>query len=109
MPFLPPPPRSDLLWLAVDLDQTLSASEWSPDNPVTPPGDPIEENVAELRRCVSLGWKVAIHTSRSWAEYQVIEEWLNYHKIPFKIIVCGKLLAYRYVDDRNAMLGQPWV
>ena len=107
--FNPPPPRSDLRWLAVDLDQTLAESNWSPDNPFAPPGDPIKENVAELRRCVSLGFKIVIHTARSWAEFEVIEKWLNHHDIPFKTIVCGKLLAYRMVDDRNSKLGEPWV
>lgn len=109
MPWCPPPPRSDLKWLAVDFDDTLCKSTWSPENPLAIPGDPIDANVEELRRCVALGWRIAIHTARSWAEFEVVESWLDYHNIPFKTIVCGKLLAYRMVDDRNAMLGQPWV
>ena len=107
--YTPPPPRADLKWLAVDFDDTLCRSTWSPENPLAPPGDPIKENVAELRRCVGLGWKIIIHTARSWAEFEIVESWLNHHDIPFKTIVCGKLLAYRMVDDRNAMLGGPWV
>lgn len=107
--FVPPEQRSKLLWLAVDFDGTLAYSTWSPENPHALPGDPIEENVTELKRCVNKGWKSAIHTSRGWADYEILEAWLDFHDVPWDKIICGKLLAHRYIDDRNAMLGTQWV
>lgn len=107
--FVPPTQLDRLGWLAVDFDGTLCESTWSPDNPHAQPGPPIQENVDELRRCVELGWKITIHTSRGWADYNIIEAWLNHYDVPFRRIVCGKLLAHRYIDDRNAMLGTRWV
>lgn len=94
------PPRSDLKWLGVDLDGTLAAPIWTADNPTSDIGDPLRNNVARLRRAVDKGYKIIIHTSRPWTDYENIEGWLNYHAIPFKEIQCGKPLYYRYIDDR---------
>lgn len=91
------PQRDELLWLAVDLDGTLAESVW-PDPGI---GDPIRLNVVKLKEAVRAGWKVTIHTSRPWSDYELIESWLNHHEVPFHRIVCGKLLAAAYLDDRN--------
>jgi hypothetical protein len=97
------PPRSDLQWLAVDLDGTLAKPVWTADNPTQDIGDPIAENVAKLRACLAtdpVRWKVVVHTARPWTDHERIKEWLIEHGIPFREIVCGKLLAHRYIDDR---------
>lgn len=107
--FEPPAQLDRLGWLAVDFDGTLCESTWSPENPHATPGPPIVENVEEARRCAGEGWKIVIHTSRGWADYNVIEAWLIHHDVPFRSIVCGKLLAHRYIDDRNSQLGTRWV
>lgn len=96
MSFNAPPDRTELKWLAVDFDGTIAGSVW-PDPGI---GEPIRVNVLKLREAARAGWKIVIHTARSWADYEVIESWLNHHEIPFKAIVCGKLLAHRYIDDR---------
>jgi hypothetical protein len=93
-------PRRNLLWLAVDLDGTLAQSLWTPQNPTSAIGDPISLNVIKLREAVAKGYKVVIHTSRPWTDYEAIEAWLNHYRIPFRDIVCGKILAAAYVDDR---------
>lgn len=98
--FTPPPIRDDLLWYAIDLDKTLATGTWSIDNPHSIPGPPIQENVEKLKDVIRRGYKVAIHTSRGWADYELIEKWMNHYDIPFDKIICGKLLAFRYVDDR---------
>jgi hypothetical protein len=98
--FEPPAPRSDLKWLAVDLDGTLAEPLWTPDNPTTRVGEPIWRNVLKLRTAVAAGWKVVVHTSRPWTDYETIELWLLFHGIPWDKIQCGKLLAALYVDDR---------
>src|SRR5690606_32092345 len=97
----PPPQPEQLLWAAVDFDGTLCESTWTVETPHAPPGPPIERNVRKLNELVERGMKIAIHTSRSWADYSLIEHWMNHHKIHFDRIVCGKLLARVYVDDRS--------
>lgn len=93
-------PRSDLLWYAIDLDGTLAEGIWTPDNPTSQIGDPIWENVKKAREVEAAGYKIIIHTSRAWTDYENIEGWLNHYNVPYRRIVCGKLLAVRYVDDR---------
>lgn len=90
-------PLEKLKWLAVDLDHTLANTSDYPDFKLL---EPIEENVEKLRACAALGYKAIIHTSRHWIDYALIEDWLETNNIPYKAIVCGKLLAHRYIDDR---------
>ena len=97
----PPPPRTKLLWLGVDLDQTLARGVWSPDNPTSDIGEPIWENVSKLRAAAAEGFKPVISTSRAWTDYEAIETWLNFHDIPWRSIVCGKLLVHHLIDDRS--------
>lgn len=94
------PPRDDLLWIAVDLDGTIAEPIWTPQNPTSAIGDPIQRNLVKLREAVRRGYKPVIHTSRPWTDYEAIETWLNHHDVPFRGIVCGKLLAAAYCDDR---------
>lgn len=99
--FVQPGPRNNLLWLAVDLDGTLAEPVWTADNPVAEIGPPIEANVRKLREAVLAGFKVVIHTSRSWTDYEAIEAWLNHYAIPWHKIQPGKILAVLYIDDRG--------
>lgn len=98
--FIPPPPRGELLWDAVDFDGTLSQGTWSVDNPTAVPGPPILENVIKLWELVDAGRKIAIHTARPSSDYELIEKWLLHYRVPFNRIITGKLLAARYIDDR---------
>lgn len=108
--FIPPPPRGELLWDAVDFDGTLCYSTWTVGNPNAVPGPPIWSNVTKLHRLVEAGRKVIIHTARPSSDYELIESWLNYHKIPFDRIVTGKLLAARYIDDRAVLAdAETWL
>jgi hypothetical protein len=86
-----------LKWLAVDLDGTLAQAIW----PLPGIGAPISQNVEKLQEAVNAGWKVIIHTSRSWTDYEMIEDWAAIHGVPAHRILCGKVLAARYIDDRN--------
>jgi len=95
-----PPLRTDLIWYGVDLDGTLAEAIWTPENPTSDIGDPIVENIAKLREVCEAGYKIHIHTSRAWTDYERIEYWLKHHEIPFNQIQCGKPLYRKYVDDR---------
>lgn len=105
LPFRTEPPRGNLIWAAVDLDGTLAEGVWTPDNPtseigpvkVYESGQTAKDLVDEL---VRWGYKIVVHTSRAWTDYENIEKWLRYNEIPFRGIVCGKLLAAVYIDDR---------
>ena len=103
----PPPQREDLIWCAIDFDGTIAYSTWSPEDPLALPGEPIERNIRKLRQLVEAGYKIVVHTSRSWCDYELIEAYLNLHHIPFSRIVCGKLLARVYVDDRAVHADDP--
>jgi hypothetical protein len=92
--------RTDLLWVSVDLDNTLAEGIWTPENPTREIGPPIGENVAKARELHESGYKLVINTSRPWHDYETIETWLEYWKIPHRRIICGKVLAAVYVDDR---------
>lgn len=94
-------PLNTLKWAAVDFDGTLAESSWSAENPTHEPGEPIWSNVYKLMMLRAHRYKIIIHTARAWADYLVIEEWLNRYGIPFNRIVCGKLLAHVYIDDRG--------
>lgn len=107
MPYLPPAPRADLRWIGVDLDGTLAEPLWTPENPTTDIGDPIQENVGKLWSAVDQGYKVIVHTSRPWTEYEAVKGWLKYHEIPFKEIQMGKPLYLTYVDDRGVHESSP--
>ncbi len=93
-------PRSSLKWVGVDLDGTLAIPVWTPDNPTSEIGGPIWVNIQKVRDVVEAGFKVIIHTSRAWTDYEAIEAWLNFYQIPFKEIQCGKPLYAAYIDDR---------
>lgn len=103
-------PRGDLLWAAIDLDGTLAEGIWTPDNPTSKIGDPIWPNVRKARELEAAGYKNIIHTSRGWTDYENIEGWLNHYNVPYRRIVCGKLLAAVYVDDRNKDINaESWI
>lgn len=100
-PFSPPAPRAELLWAGIDLDGTLATSQWSPDNPNAPIGEPISGNVYKAIALHDQGYKLWIHTARPSSDYEQIEAWCGYHGIPIKGIVTGKPLFAVYIDDRN--------
>lgn len=98
--FKPEPLREKLIWVGVDLDGTLAEPLWTPENPTSDIGDPIPESLEKVRELVDHGYKVIVHTSRPWTDYQAIEQWLLHYNVPFKEIQCGKPLYAAYVDDR---------
>lgn len=89
--------RPDLKWYAVDLDNTIAEGVWPDCDGI---GQPIEENMAKLELVREAGYKVIIHTARSWNEHENIDAWLTDHNIRHEGIVCGKPLSHRYVDDK---------
>lgn len=106
--FVPPAQREKLIWIAVDFDGTIATSSWSADNPNALPGDVLPEVREKLEAIHTVGKKIVVHTSRGYADYEIIESYMNHHRLPFDKIICGKLLAEKYIDDRNSDINGPW-
>lgn len=92
--------RKKLLWVGVDLDGTIATPVWTPENPTSEIGDPIPESIKKLRELADNGYKIIIHTSRPWTDYEAIENYMLHYGIPFREIQCGKPLYAAYIDDR---------
>jgi len=90
--------NQDLKWVGLDLDDTLATNAGSPDYEL---GEPTKGAKEFVERIVADGLKPIIYTARGWTQYNVIEDWLNLHKIPFRRIICGKPLFVAIVDDKN--------
>ena len=99
-----PPKNKELRWISVDLDSTLAHNTGYPDFKLLKPTKGAKGAMIKL----SKKWKIIIYTARPWADYRLIETWLNKHKIPFKDIVCGKLLTAYYIDDRAIAYRGNW-
>lgn len=98
MKFKAPEPLTEdgLKWAATDLDGTLAHSIW----PELGIGEPIWKNIGKMNELIDEGYKIVIHTSRHWSDYEMIEQWLEHYNIPVTKIVCGKPLAKMYIDDK---------
>jgi len=101
------PVRGYLKWAAVDLDGTLAQGIWTPEDPTSDIGPPIERNVNKVMDLIAKGWKIHIHTARPWHDYERIEVWSEFWSVPYHYIHCGKLLAGIYVDDRAVHESEP--
>lgn len=101
------PPRRKLLWISVDLDGTLAYPTWKPDQKRSVIGDPIPANIAKLHAAFAAGYKPILNTARPWADYEMIEAWLEEHNIPIQRIICGKLLVHKYIDDHAIDAREP--
>lgn len=99
-----PPKNKELRWVSVDLDQTLAHNSGYPHFKLSKPTKGAREAIIEL----SKKWKIVIYTARPWTDYRLIETWLNKYKIPFKNIVCGKLLVAYMIDDKNVEFKGSW-
>lgn len=101
---------SKCLWLAVDLDGTLATGVFDPENPRNDIGLPMWDNIKKTQRARDAGYKIVIHTSRPWWDYEAIEWWCQKYGVPVSRIVCGKLQAVAYIDDKNIPIdAENWI
>jgi len=94
-------------WIAIDFDLTLAANTYDIETGENPMGAPLPGTLGKCRELVDHGYKIVIHTSRPWYDYEVVEAWLMHYGYPFHSIVCGKLQALAYIDDRNIDMRSP--
>ena len=100
-----PPKNKDLKWLAWDFDNCIAQNTGHPHFKITKPVKGAKE---ALWYAVEKGWKIVIHTARPWSDYHAIESWMIKKEFPFNKIVCGKLLAHFYIDDRAIEFKGDW-
>lgn len=79
--------------ISVDFDGTLFVN-----------GEIDKELVDKLNK--QYNGKVFIFTSRSWGDYFLIKNLITEAKLKFEGIVCGKLIAGKYLDDRNISIDE---
>lgn len=101
------PPPDGLKWVAVDFDNTLSRCRFNLETGDNLPREPMPGSLRKCRELIEHGYKIVIHTSRPWWDYELIEAWLDHYGYPYSAIVCGKLQAVAYVDDRNIDVNEP--
>ncbi len=93
------PDQTDHPVVGVDFDGTLAeVPDYARGEKI---GAPITSGFAKLAKVVEAGWIPVIHTSRGWWDYYPIKNWMSIMGYPDIPIVCGKLLAMAYIDDRS--------
>jgi len=92
--------------VAIDFDNTICHNSGLPD---FLPTESMEGAIEAIKYLVNKGLKIIIHTARPWSDYELVENFLNKHEIPFRRIVCGKLLARFYIDDRGVEYNGDWL
>lgn len=85
---------------AVDLDDTIAEGTWHPTQAKSVIGEPKESIIWWVNRWYGEGAQIIIHTARSWSDKPLIEAWLQTNEVPYHAVVCGKLLANYYIDDK---------
>ena len=98
-------PENELRWIAIDLDKTIAQNSPHPDYDLLEPIDGAWEALNELSH---KGFNIAIHTARSWHDYDMIRDWLDRYDFNYDQIVCGKVFAKYYIDDRAIGFRGDW-
>jgi histidinol phosphatase-like enzyme len=90
--------NKDLKWKGIDLDGVLAAT--TPPDYALEGSKAIKQNRDMVMAFREAGYDIIIYTARPSSDYIAIKQWLNRHKIPFKMIITGKLLLQELWDDR---------
>ena len=99
--------------VAVDLDKTLCLGESFTENDCLQ-AIPIPEMIYAVNNKIYKNGKcfVIIYTARREFLRNATEFWLKKYRVRYHALVCGKLWANYYIDDRNVLiqdfLGGKW-
>jgi hypothetical protein len=85
----------DTDWVCIDFDGVLAESIW----PEPGIGDAINEGFKAALEYERQGKQIIVYTSRHWSDYEDIVDWLFLRGCTWPV-VCGKVLASVYLDDR---------
>jgi hypothetical protein len=99
-PSIDPTLSDKVMDVAVDFDDTLFESLWTPENRTREIGNPKWNNIKKCLELVRTGHTIIIHTARGWEDENAVREAAEQVGIPIHYVVCAKPLARLYVDDR---------
>ena len=91
--------------VAIDLDGTLCLGESFTEEdcikalPILDVIDVVNNELYKKKCCY-----IIIYTARKQFLYNATEFWLKKHGVRYHILVCGKLWAQHYIDDRNILI-----
>lgn len=95
----------ELKWVGIDFDDTICRNSGFPDFIPTNMIDGFRE---ALDKIVGMGLKPVIFTARTWAEYNIVEDWLKENNLTVSKIICGKPLFRCMIDDKNIEFDGDW-
>ena len=81
----------------IDLDGTICSEEKQFSRALAKIKDGAKESLEKLR---DKGYKIIIYSARTWAEYEMTENWLKTNKVPYDQIILGKPQGDYWIDDR---------
>jgi len=81
----------------IDLDGTICSEEKQFSRALAKIKDGAKESLEKLR---DKGYTIIIYSARTWAEYEMTENWLKENKVPYDQIILGKPQGDYWIDDR---------
>tara|TARA_B100001093_G_scaffold429545_1_gene424844 strand:- start:935 stop:1237 length:303 start_codon:yes stop_codon:yes gene_type:complete len=81
----------------IDLDGTICSEEKQFSRALAKIKDGAKESLEILR---DKGYKIIIYSARTWAEYEMTENWLKANEVPYDQIILGKPQGDYWIDDR---------
>ena len=81
----------------IDLDGTICSEEKQFSRALAKIKNGAKESLEKLR---DKGYKIIIYSARTWAEYEMTENWLKENKVPYDQIILGKPQGDYWIDDR---------
>ena len=81
----------------IDLDGTICSEEKQFSRALAKLKNGAIESLEKLRE---KGYKIIIYSARTWAEYEMTENWLKENKVPYDQIILGKPQGDYWIDDR---------
>lgn len=81
----------------IDLDGTICSEEKQFSRALAKIKDGAKESLEKLR---DKGYKIIIYSARTWAEYEMTENWLKENNVPYDQIILGKPQGDYWIDDR---------
>ncbi|MDD5220821.1 MAG: hypothetical protein PHV11_09660 [Candidatus Bipolaricaulis sp.] len=85
--------------IAVDLDRTLCKGEsFTEMDCIT--AKPIQKTIDKVNQLNDKGCFIIVYTSRKGFLYDATEHWLRKHQVRYNVLVCGKVWADYYLDDK---------
>jgi uncharacterized HAD superfamily protein len=90
--------------IAVDLDKTLCKEECFTEEECFY-ATPIKKTIDKINNLNRKGHFIIIHTSRKEDLRLITEYWLKKNKVSYNVLVCEKLWADYYIDDKNLKIN----